>query len=186
MRLVLASASPRRRELLRAAGFSFDVIVPDVDERRLPGEPPARYVDRVARAKAEWGRTNVAGAVILAADTVVTIGAEVLGKPADEPDARRMLGCLSGKEHQVLTGVAVASRERVETAVVRTAVTFAELSPEDLNWYLASREPFDKAGAYAIQGLASRFVTRVAGSYSNVVGLPVAETAAILRRYGVF
>lgn len=183
--IVLASASPRRAELLRAAGIDFQVIVANVDETLHPGEPPEAYAVRVAAAKAEAVRVQAHGRAVLGADTVVVVDEHILGKPADAADARRMLALLSGRAHDVLTAVVVlppdgGSHREVE----RTVVEFAALTTDEISWYVASGEPMDKAGAYAIQGLASRFVTRIAGSYSNVVGLPVARVYQMLRRAG--
>ena len=184
MRLVLASASPRRRELLAAAGLSFEVDPVVVDEGRLPGEPPAAYVERVARLKATTGARRWPDAVVLGADTAVVIGADVLGKPGSPADAADMLRRLSGSAHEVLTGIALAAREGVRSAVERTTVWFVPMTEEAIAWYVASGEPMDKAGAYAIQGLASRFVPRIEGSYSNVVGLPVAGVLQLLHEVG--
>jgi septum formation protein len=179
-RLVLASASPRRAELLTAAGFSFDVDPVDVDESRLDGEPAARYVERLARSKAAAGATRHDGRVIVAADTTVLVGDEVMGKPRDAREAAEMLSRLSGGAHEVLTGLAVAAGRDARAHVERTRVWFRELSRREIDWYVASGEPMDKAGAYAIQGLASRFIPRIDGSYSNVVGLPVSALADLL------
>lgn len=180
-RLVLASASPRRAELLRAAGFTFDVDPPSVDETRRPGEPADRYCERLAREKAAAVAGRAGERVVVAADTVVAVGAEVFGKPVDALDATRMLEALAGRRHQVLTGVAVAAGGHVACAVERTEVEFTPLTAEEVAWYVASGEPMDKAGAYAIQGLASLFVARIDGSYSNVVGLPVATVYRLVR-----
>jgi septum formation protein len=185
VRIVLASASPRRRDLLAAAGFSFDVDVANVDERRRPAESPEAYVDRVARDKAEMVAARRPDDAVLAADTVVLIDAEVLGKPVDADDAARMLTRLSGRAHEVLTGVAVACRGQVDSLTARTRVWVRGLSAREIASYVASGEPLDKAGAYAIQGLASRFITGIDGSYSNVVGLPMASVAELLERYGL-
>ena len=175
--LLLASASPRRAELLRAAGFDFEVRAADVDESRRPGETPDAYVRRVAESKVQAITRGAPDAAILGADTAVVIDGSVLGKPAGAFDAARMLRLLSGRTHEVLTGVclstAPAGAGRL-TRVARTLVEFAPLSQREIDWYVGSGEPIDKAGAYAIQGLASRFVTRIEGSHSNVVGLPVA------------
>jgi septum formation protein len=185
-RLVLASRSPRRRELLEQLGLALEVRPTDADETVLPGEAPRDYVLRVAREKARAS----GGAVVLAADTAVVLGGEVLGKPADAGEARRMLERLSGTRHEVLTGVCVrraaAAALAVEEldAVVATTVRFARLSPAEIAWYVGTGEPLDKAGAYAIQGAGGAFVLEVSGSVSNVVGLPLAETAALLRRAG--
>lgn len=179
MRLILASASPRRAELLRAAGYEFDVRVVPVDETPRSGESAAALVARLSLAKAR----AVAAArdeVILAADTSVVCDQAILNKPVDAGDALRMLRQLSGRAHEVLTGVTVRRAGEEHTAVERTAVWLASLSAEDLEWYVASGEPLDKAGGYGIQGLASRFVTRIEGSYANVVGLPTARVAGLL------
>jgi septum formation protein len=184
-RLVLASQSPRRRELLAQLGLDFEVRPADADEAVLPGEAPRAYVLRVAREKAR----AVEGALVLAADTAVVLGDEVLGKPEGPDDARRMLRALSGTRHAVLTGVCVRRTSgalAVELdAVVSTAVTFAPLSAAQIDWYVRTGEPLDKAGAYAIQGAGGAFVVGVEGSVSNVVGLPLAETAALLDRAGL-
>jgi len=189
VRLVLASASPRRAELLRAAGIEFDVMPSEVNETIDPEETPDGYVRRVAQQKAEAVMPRAQGRVILGADTVVVVDNQVLGKPADEEAARGMLRLLSGREHLVLTAVCLidprAESTRTQTSVARTRVEFAPLSDEEINWYAASGEPLDKAGAYAVQGLASRFVTRIDGSYSNVVGLPVAIVYALCRQAGL-
>jgi len=173
MPIVLASASPRRRELLAAAGIDVVVDAVDVDETRLAAEAPAAYVERVARLKAAAGGAKHPGDLVIAADTAVVLGDEVLGKPADAADAARMLRRLSGRDHEVLTGVAVVRQGRAEAFVERTVVTFAPLSEADVDAYVATGEPLDKAGAYAIQGGAARFVTGIQGSYSNGVGLPM-------------
>jgi septum formation protein len=171
-RFVLASSSPRRADLLRAAGFEFDVIRIRVDETRRQGESPDVYVKRIAEAKAVAGAKQANGRPVVAADTVVVVDERMLGKPSDDDDARRMLKLLSGRTHDVLTGVALASG-RVQTVIDVTTVEFEPLSEEEITWYVASGEPADKAGAYAIQGLASRFIRAIEGSYTNVVGLPV-------------
>lgn len=187
MRLVLASTSPRRAELLRAAAIDFDVVAAHIDESVLPGEQPEAHARRLARAKALDVRGRVGDErPILAADTIVAVDAQILGKPASEADARRMLRMLSGRTHDVVTGVCLACRPPeplVEHAV--TTVEFAALSDADIAWYAASGEPADKAGAYAIQGLASRFVVRISGSYTNVVGLPVALVYQLCTRAGL-
>lgn len=170
--LILASASPRRAELLSAAGIPFTISAVDVDEQPLDAEPPRDYVVRVARDKAR-ACPAPAGATVLAADTAVIVDARILGKPADAADAARMLQLLSGRTHLVLTGVVMRRGDREAAAVESTAVSFTLLTEQDIAWYVASGEPSDKAGAYAVQGLASRFVERVDGSYTNVVGLPV-------------
>ena len=209
---MLASASPRRAELLRAAGFSFETLAVDVDEAARPGEPPADYVRRLAVVKAErafemlvgppkggphvpsrtadsaldvgsgFGRTGSDGEiVVLGADTTVVIDGEILGKPADASEAERMLRRLAGRRHEVLTGVCLRRTEGARVSVETTGVDVMPIRDADVRWYVASGEGLDKAGAYAIQGLASRFITRIEGSYSNVVGLPVHTVAALLR-----
>ena len=184
VRLILASASPRRAELLRAAGFEFDVVPADVDERPQPGEQPDAYVCRVALDKARAVAACLPDAVVLAADTCVVVDGLFLGKPADGDDAARMLQMLSGRSHVVLTGVAVIGPAGIRVEASSSHVVVAGLSSGDIAWYVASGEPADKAGAYAIQGLASRFVEAVDGSYSNVVGLPVALVYRLLCEQG--
>lgn len=172
MRLVLASSSPRRRALLEAAGLRFDVVPVDVDERLLPGETPDVYVGRLARAKA--GAVSAQpDTVVLAADTVVLVDDEVLGKPIDDADARRMLQQLAGRTHVVLSGVVLSANGKSTLDLARTEVRFIPLTPQEIDWYVATGEPGGKAGAYAIQGRASLFVERLEGSYTNVVGLPI-------------
>jgi septum formation protein len=174
-RIVLASASPRRAELLRAAGIDFDVQPADVDETLAAGESPSEYVSRLAEAKARLVYERDVRRIVLAADTAVVVDEHILGKPQDDGDAARMLRMLSGRSHQVLTAVSVFHPGQiVDTRIDTTTVEFGSLSDTDIKWYVSSGEPMDKAGAYAVQGLASRFVTRIEGSYSNVVGLPVA------------
>jgi septum formation protein len=186
VRLILASASPRRSELLRAAGIAFDVVVAAIDESILPGETPQQHVRRLADAKARAVRERAGERPVLAADTVVVVDGTILGKPADDRDAKRMLRLLAGRSHQVMTGVCLADGAKgVESVVEVSTVVFAPLTDAEIDWYVASREPFDKAGAYAIQGLASRFVTRVEGSYSNVVGLPVHLVYDLCARAGL-
>jgi septum formation protein len=174
LRLILASASARRAELLRAAGVAFEIAPAEIDERPHAGETPASYVERLAREKATAVASRHPDAAILGADTTVVIDGLVLGKPADDDEARAILSRLSGRTHDVLTGVALIRNGRLISAVETTRVRFMALSNADIDWYVASGEPRGKAGAYAIQGLASRFVDRIEGSYSNVVGLPVA------------
>jgi septum formation protein len=183
-RLVLASQSPRRRELLAQLGLELEVRPAHADESVLDGEPPRDYVLRVAREKAR----AVPGDLVLAADTAVVLDGEVLGKPAGADDARRMLRALSGTVHEVLTAVCVrrALPPPAELdAVVATRVRFAPLSDREIEWYVATGEPLDKAGAYAIQGSGGAFVLGVDGSVSNVVGLPLAETMDLLARAGL-
>jgi len=171
--LVLASKSPRRQQILRDAAIPFVVRPADVPEERRPGESPADYVRRLAQKKA-FAVTILPSEIVLAADTIVVIDGLVLEKPRDADDATRMLGLLSGREHEVLTGICLRSDTRKIVDVATTRVRFVPLTPEEMEAYVASGEPMDKAGAYAIQGLASKFIDRIEGSYSNVVGLPMA------------
>jgi len=210
MRLILASASPRRAELLRAAGYEFEVVAATIDESIRPGESPAMYVRRLAADKSASAQAGTAKAaphiqagtakaaphgrglfvaprfsgadpIVLAADTAVVIDGEILGKPRDDEESARMLRRLSGMRHEVLTGVSLRQGASEVGRVETTAVSFRALLEEDIAWYVASGEGRDKAGAYAIQGLASRFIPRIEGSYSNVVGLPVACVAELMR-----
>jgi septum formation protein len=185
MRLILASASPRRTDLLRDAGYVFEVEPADVDETELAGEPPAAYVVRVAAMKARAIAAGHPDEAILAADTTVVIDGAMLAKPADDADATRMLGLLSGRTHDVLTGVVLVRAGRESSAVVGTRVRFRPLTAPEIDWYVASGEPRDKAGAYGVQGLAARFVESVDGSYSNVVGLPVGAVRSLLEAEGL-
>jgi septum formation protein len=182
-RLVLASASPRRRELLAQAGFTFDVFTAYVPEVRKPGEDPIRFVTRLAREKAEAVAERhavPADTIVLGADTIVLVDDEILGKPQDKADAARMLRLLSGRTHQVITGVCLLKgRERQRAAEV-TFVRFHTLSDTEIEAYVATGEPMDKAGAYAIQGLAGRWVPRIHGCYFNVVGLPLALVSSMV------
>lgn len=184
MKLILASASPRRAELLRAAGIDFDVVPAHIDETMGAEEGPDGYARRMAQTKAEAVREHAAGRPVLAADTIVIVDGQVLGKPTDAGDARRMLRLLSGRAHAVMTAVCLACGAS-ETRVERTVVEFAPLTDAEIDWYVASGEPMDKAGAYAIQGLASRFALRIEGSYSNVVGLPVALVYELCTKAGL-
>lgn len=178
--LILASASPRRAELLRAARLAFETRAVDVDETPLPDESPDAHVRRLAEEKARAVHAKRRDAVVLGADTVVVADGKILGKPRDEEEAARMLRMLSGREHEVLTGVAVVGPNSSRTEVASTRVWLSPLTDDEIAWYVATREPMDKAGAYAIQGFASRFIERIEGSYSNVVGLPVALVYRLL------
>jgi septum formation protein len=182
--LILASASPRRRAFLSQLGLRFDVDAADVDETVRPGENARDYVARVSQEKAEVVARRHPGAWVLAADTTVVLNGDILGKPSDAKEATLMLTRLSGHCHQVLSGVALRGPESAST-VVETEVQFRELLPEEIAWYVATQEPFDKAGAYAIQGIGSFLVERISGSATNVVGLPLAETLRLLRQVGV-
>jgi septum formation protein len=187
--LVLASASPRRRELLAQIGVRHAVIVADVDELVIAGEAPAAYVERLACAKARAvdARGGLPGAPlpVLGADTTVVIDGCILGKPDDAGDAARILRLLSGREHQVLTAVAVCRGDRLLSRVSTTRVWFRDLDDARIARYIATGEPLDKAGAYGIQGFGAALVARIDGSYTGVVGLPLAETADLLDAFGV-
>ncbi|MDX2044935.1 MAG: Maf family protein [Acidobacteriota bacterium] len=183
LNLVLASGSPRRSELLRAAGIEFTVRVADVDEKVLPNELPRDYVVRLSREKAQAVAAD--GEIVLGADTTVVVLNEIIGKPVDAKDAERMLRLLSGKWHEVLTGVSLVKDGKTTSDVAVTRVKFAKLSDEEIGWYVANGEPMDKAGAYGIQGHASRFVERIEGSYSNVVGLPVQMVYRMIAEFGL-
>jgi septum formation protein len=185
--LVLASASPRRRELLTQAGYSFEVRPAHIPEDPRDGEDPIAYVTRLAREKAEvvFGELSANGSandalVILGADTTVTLDNHILGKPEDDADAARMLRMLSGRSHHVITGVAVVTTQGAEVAAEVTAVRFLTMTDEEIAAYVSSGEPMDKAGAYGIQGLAARWIPRVEGCYFNVVGLPIALVSTLL------
>jgi septum formation protein len=187
MKLILASASPRRAEILQDAGIPFTVLSSAVDETPLPQESPQELVQRLADAKADLVAARAVGpAIVIAADTVVALEGSILNKPRSTDDARRMLEKLSGRTHSVITGVSLVRlpdaerRQLVET----TLVHFAAMSDEDISRYLATEEPYDKAGAYAIQGRAGRFIPRVEGCYFNVVGLPLSRLVASLRDLG--
>ena len=201
MRLVLASASPRRAELLRAAGFEFETRTVDLDERVQPGEAPEDYVRRLAMEKSARAMEILTGlktcatteagvaqdfspasgwTVVLAADTAVVVDGTILGKPTDDQDVASMVRRLSGRLHQVMTGVSLRGPNCESSRVETTTVEFVPLTDADIRWYVESGEGRDKAGAYAIQGLASRFIPRIHGSYSNVVGLPIAAVRELL------
>ena len=187
--LILASASPRRRELLTQAGLTFRVESADIDEAMQPGESAATYVQRLAveKAAAVWARYKDVEddgdpVTVLGADTTVVCQGEVLGKPVDQADARRMLEQLSGRTHQVLTGIAAISRRATVSEVEITQVFFDLIGEQEMATYLASGEPLDKAGAYGIQGYAARWIPRIEGCYFNVVGLPLARTMELLAK----
>ncbi|MEA2600740.1 MAG: nucleoside triphosphate pyrophosphatase [Acidobacteriota bacterium] len=182
--LILASGSPRRRELLTGLGLRFTVRAVDLDETPGDGEPPEETVLRLAREKAA-ARAHP-GELVLAADTVVVIDGQLLGKPRDPADARRMLATIAGREHTVLTGVALEDpgRNRRISALERSRVRMAALTPEEIAWYVATGEPLDKAGSYAVQGIGALFVEEVHGNYTNVVGLPLPLTYRLFRAMG--
>ena len=182
-KLILASASPRRAEILRSVGWPFEALPAHIDESREDGEKADGYVERVALAKAEAAAANRPGSLVLGADTVVVIDDQILGKPRDEGDARRMLRVLNGRWHQVLTGIALVNDATGPSKVAHevTDVRFAEMSDEEINWYVATSEPMDKAGAYAIQGHGALFIKEIRGDYFNVVGLPVRLLYSLIR-----
>ena len=184
MRLILASASPRRAELLTAAGFAFEIAPVNIDERPRSEETPEVHVARLAEEKAAAALRQHPDAVVVGADTVVVVDNRILGKPAGPQEAEQMIRSLSGRTHAVLTGVCVRRAGHTASHVERTSVQVARLEDHEIAWYVASGEPADKAGAYAIQGLASRFVEEIQGSYPNVVGLPVAAVYRLLRGVG--
>ena len=196
-RIYLASRSPRRRELLTQIGVRFDLLLfrggpredEEVNEDWLPGEAPDQYVQRVARAKAVFGAALLARRPlvvhpVLAADTTLDLDGEIIGKPRDEDDAADILARLSGRSHRVLTAVAMAKYERVEHCLSVSEVRFRALSAKEIGRYVRSGEPMDKAGAYGIQGRAAVFIEEIRGSHSGIVGLPLCETALLLRDFG--
>lgn len=184
--LLLASGSPRRRELLDQLGVAHRVVTTDVDEQRLPDELPSALVIRLARAKARRGFELAPDApAALGADTVVVVDGDVLGKPRDAAEASAMLRRLSGRTHEVLSGVALATRSAMTSRLSVSAVAFRDLDDAEIGAYWASGEPRDKAGAYAVQGRAARFIVRLEGSYSGVMGLPLFDTAALLEDAGL-
>jgi septum formation protein len=196
--IFLASRSPRRRELLKQVGVTFEIVLlredprrgADVDETPKPGEKPDAYALRVACAKAElaatyMGRRSLPARPVLAADTTVVCDGRIIGKPTDRDDAARILKLLSGRQHEVISAVGVAMQGRLEHAVSVSKVWFRPLSGDEISRYIATGEPLDKAGAYGIQGRAAVFVTRIEGSFSGIMGLPLAETSEVLRRFGI-
>jgi septum formation protein len=194
MHLILASSSPRRADLLRAAGYAFDVVVAAVAEHERNGETPADHVRRLAAEKAAAVHAALTGSVmtvqgfgpesiVLGADTVVVVDGAILGKPRDDRDAAEMLRQLSGRDHEVVTGVSLRSSRRETGSVAVTRVHMDPLSAADIDWYVTNGEGRDKAGAYAIQGLASRFIPRIEGSYANVVGLPISLVRQLLKSF---
>ena len=186
MKIHLASASPRRKEILAAIGVAFTAAGVDIDESRYDDEPVADMVIRLAAAKAAIARTGLDLSVpVIGADTAVAIDDRVLGKPGSQQEALEMLACLSGRAHKVVTGVALDHAGKVNTATSVTEVRFREISPDEAEAYWQSGEPQDKAGAYAVQGIGGIFVESISGSYSGVVGLPVFETATLLANAGL-
>lgn len=187
MKLILASASPRRRELLASIGLAFDVLPSNVPEVHRDGEAPEEYVARLSRDKAEALAKAHPSRWVIAADTTVLLGDQLLEKPADAADAARMLGAIAGRTHIVYTGVTLENAERDyrETRVAESEVRMLPLSAEEIEWYVRTGEPLDKAGAYAVQGIGAMFIESIHGSYTNVVGLPLATLFLMLRRAGI-
>lgn len=181
----LASASPRRRDLLAQLGVRWELVAVEVDERVNPGEAPGDYATRVARLKAVAAGARITEGIVIAADTTVVLDGEIFGKPADIADCRRMLAALSGRTHEVYTAVVVAGGGRTAAALSRSEVTFRTLASAEMDAYWASGEPRDKAGGYAIQGRGAALVSHLRGSYSGVMGLPLFETAQLLKRFGL-
>lgn len=189
-KLYLASASPRRRELLTQLGIIIEVLRADIDETPLPGEAPQAYTERLAKAKAEagWAKVREFGLPprpLLAADTTVVLNGEIIGKPDSADHARTILKQLSGKEHQVVTSIAVKQGDDCRVVSTISNVCFRPLLDEEIDHYIISGEPMDKAGAYGIQGVAATFVREIKGSYTGIVGLPLAETVELLREFGI-
>ena len=187
MKLILASASPRRAEILKDAGLSFSVLSSAVDETLIPGETPQQHVQRLADAKGELVAARAVGpAIVLSADTVVVLDAQIFGKPRSTDEARHMLEAFSGRTHSVITGISLLRLPDMERRqfVETTLVHFASLSRDEISRYLSTEEPYDKAGAYAIQGRAGRYIPRIEGCYFNVVGLPLAHVVTCLHELG--
>lgn len=187
MKLILASASPRRRELLTSIGLDFEVIPSHIPEKRIGGEHAGDYVQRLSRDKASAVASRHPDRWVLAADTTVLIGEELLEKPVDGADARRMLTLIAGTTHRVFTGVTLQhlASSWLETEVCESEVTMTALDARDIEWYVETGEPLDKAGAYAVQGIGSMFIESIRGSYTNVVGLPLALLFRMLRKAGI-
>ncbi len=186
MKIILASQSPRRRELLGQVGLTFEIVSPEVDEAQYGGLPPRELVQTLSRAKAlDAARRVPAGSLVLGADTVVVLDGQTLGKPDGPEGARAMLTALSGRTHEVWTGFTLCRDGEVHTEAVVTEVTFRALAPEEIDRYVATGEPLDKAGAYGIQGRGALLVAQLRGDYSNVVGLPLCAVGQALRRFGV-
>ncbi len=183
-KLVLASSSPRRKEILNRAGWPHEVMVAGIDESLKPNEDPATYVQRLARSKAEAVAQRLQEGLVLGADTTVVVAGEILGQPRDDADARRMLDLLKGKWHEVLTGVAVVRvGGESKVAYETTRVRFAEMNESEIDWYIASGEPFGKAGAYGIQGKAALFIEEIEGDYFNIMGLPIRLTYELAAQF---
>ncbi len=185
MQILLASGSPRRKELLSLLGISFLVQVPNISEVRETGETPRQYCARISRDKALTLARHYPEALVIGADTIVVVGDHILGKPMDTDQARDFLLLLQNKIHDVFTGYTIALGEHMKSRVIRTRVRFKPMTHEEILWYIASGEPMDKAGAYAVQGIASIFIAGIQGSYTNVIGLPVSELYDDLKQFGL-
>ena len=183
-KIILASGSPRRRELLKEIGLNFEIYKPDVDETRLNNESPGGLCSRLSRLKAQAGAEKFSDSIIIAADTIVVIDNEILGKPHDREDAFRMLKILQGREHEVITGVSVALNEKIITHTEHTFVKFTDLNDSEIREYISTGECDDKAGAYAIQGKGSVLIEGIKGDYFNVVGLPLCALSKMLKEFG--
>ena len=183
-KIILASGSPRRAEILSSVGWEFTKDVPDIDESELPGETPEAYVQRLAKTKGKTVAARHSGETVLAADTTVVIDGAIIGKPIDLADARRMLKLLSGRRHDVLTGVALVKNGTAQVAMQRTGVKFAELTDAEINFLAEMGDPLDKAGAYAVQTQAALFIEGIEGDYWNVVGLPINLVYELLKKAG--
>lgn len=184
-KIILASGSPRRAEILNSVGWKFTKDIPDIDESELPGETPEGYVQRLAKAKGKTVAARHSGELVLAADTTVVIDGAIIGKPTDLADARRMLQMLSGKRHEVLTGIAVVKSGNAQLAIQRTGVKFAEMTDAEINFLAEMGDPLDKAGAYAVQAQAALFIEGIEGDYWNVVGLPINLVYELVKKAGL-
>ena len=185
MNIILASGSPRRKSLLESIGLDFTVYHPDVNEEHIPGESPAHLCRRLSRLKAQAGTVVYPDDVVIAADTIVVIDGEILGKPSGHDDAVRMLRSLSGRVHEVITGLCVSRKDNINVADVHTLVKFRELSEQEIIAYTSSQEPYDKAGGYAVQGKGATMIECINGDYYNVVGLPLCTLGRMLATYGI-
>jgi len=185
MQVLLASGSPRRKELLSLLGIPFLIQIPNIPETRHEGESPRRYCARISREKALEMARQHPEALVIGADTIVVVGDRILGKPLDPDEARDYLLLLQGKTHDVFTGYTIVHGDRAKSRVIRTRVRFRPMTHEEIVWYIASGEPTDKAGAYALQGIASIFISDIRGSYTNVIGLPLSELYEDLKQFGL-
>jgi septum formation protein len=185
MRILLSSGSPRRKELLSLLGIPFSIIIPDIPETQHTGEPARQFCSRISREKAYSVSRHHPDTLVIGADTIVVVDDLILGKPKDEAQAREYLLLLQGRVHDVFTGYTIMHGKRTKSRVVRTRVRFRPMSHEEIAWYIASGEPMDKAGAYAVQGIAAMFIDRVQGSFTNVIGLPLAELYGDLKLFGI-